>query len=42
MADYFAFFYAIGLILMALFIRFYLRKKKMKQLQKKFDEDQNS
>ncbi len=38
MADYFAFFYAIGLILMALFIRFYLRKKKMTQFQNQMDE----
>jgi len=33
--PYFAIFYVIGLILMALFIRFYLYKKRQKQNQKK-------
>lgn len=31
---YFAIYYVLGLVLMALFIRFYLRKRKYRQIEK--------
>ncbi len=42
-ATYFAIYYVIGLVLMALFIRFFLRKRKMREIEKShpptFDDD---